>query len=333
MKKTVLYLLCLLLLLLLVSCKWTEEKTNVPTPAQTDDEALSETDDNGCDDDLLAEAKTEIELYERAIRGEFCVVDATLGEIKLKDCRFSTDGIKLGECEILYKAVLDMDGDGTNEFIIQSQEKDHIVLYCRDGRVYSYCFDSKSLYNLNTNGSFYWIDSNDLTNCTRGYSQIVLDGSSLGIKEIYRIKQTSPYDYGDGDHTYYVDGKELTRDAFLEYYDANCRRQTRAVFSPLDRSCEYPISSEKAFALAADYWNIENGMEDGAAGTIYVSRIVILEKPNDDTKRYRIAWQCEGYTNHTLDSCYSQPPKSVHIHQELYVDAITGECVKIDGKG
>ena len=99
-----------------------------------------------------------------------------------------------------------------------------------------------------------------------------------------------------------------------------------AIFSPLDISCEYPISSEKAVELASVFWGFKSGMEEGAAGTRYVSKIVVLEKPNSGTQSYHIGWQGEGYTSHVIDSYYAQPPKSVRIYEELFVDAITGEC-------
>jgi hypothetical protein len=231
-----------------------------------------------------------MEMYEAAIKDEICVFDKGLGEIKLKECRFPTDNTTLGECEILYKAILDLDGDGINEYVIQSEAKDHIVLRYYDGLVYSYCFGSMDLYNLNTDGSFYWIDSYELRNCTRGYNQIAFDGSSLSIKEIYKIKQTRAEDYGDGTHEYYVGGKQITREEFLDDYAH--KSKDLVIFSPLDISCEYPISSEKAFELASNYWKLENGRTEGSAGHYHLLRIAILEKPNEDTQIYRIGEPC-----------------------------------------
>ena len=46
----------------------------------------------------------------------------------MKDCRFPSNHLRLDECEILNKAILDMDGDGVNEYVIQSEAKDHIVI-------------------------------------------------------------------------------------------------------------------------------------------------------------------------------------------------------------
>ena len=322
MKKLVAASLCLLMLLPLFACgvEHTKNSENADSDASSDEATTTPTQ--------KTQSEIAMEEFTAAIHDEVHIFDRDLGEIKLSDCVFPSNHLRLGDCEILSKAILDMDGDGINEYVIQSEAKDHIVLRYYDGKVYSYCFDSKSFYNLNTDGSFYWIDSYESENCTRGLNQIAFDGSSLRIQEIYRIKQTSSYDYDDNDHEYYVNGKQITRQEFLN--DDGYTSKTGAIFSPLDISCEYPISSEKACELTSKHWKFESGSTDGTAGTLYVNRIVILEKPNSDAQRYRIGWQAEGYTSHVADSCFAQPPKSVTIHKELFVDAITGECWEED---
>jgi hypothetical protein len=200
-----------------------------------------------------------------------------------------------------------------------------VLHYC-SGKVYAFCFDSSNFYNLNIDGSFYWIDSYESESCIRGLNQIIFNESSFRIKEIYSIKQIGAYDYGDKGNEYYVGGKQITREEFIDYYAANHRNKRGVIFSSLDISCEYPISSEKAYELASNYWGFKNGMSEGATGTVIVNRIVILEKPNSDTLSYHICWQMEGYSNHIIDGWYSQQPHNVRTHKELFVDAITGEC-------
>ena len=261
-----------------------------------------------------------MEAFEAAIAGDVCVIDRDQGEIKLEDCRFPSDNVKLSDCEILYKVILDMDGDGTVEYVIQSVAKDHIVLRYHQGNVYSYSFDSYQFYNLNTDGSFYWIDPVKSENWSRGLSQLVFDGATVTFKEIYRI---SPPDDEEA-REYYVDGKLVTREEFAN--SGVIRYGMGAVFTPLDVSCAYPISSEMAYELASKHWGFKSDREDGAAGTTYVSRIVIAKKPSSDHPWYHVYWQIEGYSNHVPDHYYSLPPKSVSTYKELLVDAITGEC-------
>ncbi len=337
MKKYAAFLLFIIFITLLVSCDSDKEKNNIQGANSTlaDENIIEEGIKNDNTTSQPSENDIAMQMYEAAINDEICVIDEHLGEIKLKACRFPSDNLRVDECEILNKAILDMDGDGINEYVIQSETKDHIVLRYYNGKVYSYCFDRSNFYNLNTDGSFYWSDSYESENWTRGLNQIAFDGSSLNIKEIYRIKHARPFDIYN-DHEFYVDGKQVTSGEFSDYYQSN--HHTVATFSPLDVSCEYPISSEKAYELASNYWGIESGMSEGVAGTRIVHRIVILEKPNSDTQSYRICWQMEGYHNHVPDSPYSLPPYSVTPHEELIVDAITGECREYiapepDGKG
>ena len=320
MRKYVAFLLCFVMIVSLFSCELNKDQDTPSQNENTSSESV-ENDDTNNTPTQISEAEKAMQMYESAIKGEICVFDEVLGEVKLEDCRFLSNNLRLGECEILNKAILDMDGDGINEYVIQSPNKDHIVLHYYNGKVYSYCFDKSDFYNLNTDGSFYWSDSYESENWTHGLNQIMFDGESLNIKEIYRIKHIAPFDFYEN-LEFYVDGKQITRVEFLDYRNFG----TLVIFSPLDISCEYPISSEKACELASNYWEIENGMSEGVAGTRILHKIVILEKPNSDTQGYRISWQWEGYRNHVPDPPYSLPPENVIIHKELFVDAITGEC-------
>ncbi len=325
MKKIVSLLLCLIAVLSLFSCESNQNQDDLSQNEETAFSDMVESEDTADNTTIqVSEAERAMEMYEAAIKGEICVFDESLDEVKLEDCRFPSNHLRLGECEILSKAILDMDQDGINEYVIQSEAKDHIVLRYYDGKVYSYCFDSNSFYNLNTDGSFYWIEPDESENWSRGLKQLSFDGSSCNIKEIYKI--SFPCDDYYEHNIFYMDGKQITSAEFSDYYVSNIK--TGAIFSPFDLSCEYPISSEKACELASNYWQIENGTGEGAAGTYYIYRIVILEKPNSDTPSYHIGGRMEGYRNHIPDSYYSLPAHRVILHKELLVDAITGECME-----
>ena len=153
MKKIVAVLMCLMMVLSLFSCKLSEAQDDLASNDNTDSTDFNH---DSTDDSITSPSEADIAMqtYEAVINDEICVVDEHLGEIKLKDCRFPSDNLRLAECEILSKAILDMDGDGINEYIIQSEAKDHIVLHYYNGNVYSYCFDNSNFYNLNTDGSF-----------------------------------------------------------------------------------------------------------------------------------------------------------------------------------
>lgn len=315
MKRFIAFLLCFIAILPLGSCGSNGDQNTNPQNEDTEPHPINNTSAH------TYEAEKAMQMYEAALNDEICVFDEHLGEIKLKACRFPSDNLRVDECKILYKAILDMDGDGINEYVIQSPNKDHIVLHYYGGKVFSHCFENNRFYNLMTDGSFYWSDPFESENWTHGLNQITFNGASLSIKEIYRIKHIAPFGFYE-DLEFYADGKQITREEFSDHH----RLGTLAIFSPLDISCEYPISSEKACEIASNYWEIENGSSEGAAGTRILHKILISEKPNGDTPSYRICWQWEGYNNHVPDSCYSLPPKSVLNNKELLVDAITGEC-------
>ncbi len=321
MKKIVTLLLCLIVALSLFSCNSDQNQENLLPNDKTASSDMVEGEDTNDNTTIqISEAERAMEMYEAAIKGEICVFDELLDEIKLEDCCFPSNDLRLGECEILSKAILDMDQDGINEYVIQSEAKDHIVLHYYDGKVYSYCFDSSSFYNLNTDGSFYWIGSSD---DSRGLNQISFDGSSLSIKEIYKIIYPL-HEYYEGNE-FYMDGEQITYEEFSDY--CGCNHKTGVIFSPLDTSCEYPISSEEAYEIASKYWDFK-GENEGALGTVILSKIVILEKPNGDTLSYRIGLQVEYYRNHISGGWYSMPPRQVSSYRELLIDAITGECLE-----
>ena len=172
MKKQIAFLLCLLMILSLFSC---ESNEDLAEPLSSDNITSH-----------LSEAEIAMEMYEAAIKGEIRVFDELLGEGKLEDCLFLSSNLLLGECEILSKAILDIDGDGINEYVIQSEENDHILLHYYNGKVYSYSFDRSNFYNLNTDGSFYWADnwSNDAEGeiSVHGLNRVTFNGSSLNVK-------------------------------------------------------------------------------------------------------------------------------------------------------
>ena len=120
MKNLFAFLLCLIVILSLFSCKPSEdqdaflqnESTDNSTPAQA------------------PEAEKAMQMYESAIKGDICVFDERAGETSLKSLRFTSNGLSLGEINFLKKAVQDIDGDGVNEYVIRSLDDKHILLRC-----------------------------------------------------------------------------------------------------------------------------------------------------------------------------------------------------------
>ncbi len=125
---------------------------------------------------LYTEAEIALEMYEVAINDEICVFDERLGEIKLKACRCASNNWRLDESIIDGKAILDMDGDGICEYIILSASMDNIILHYFDGKVYSYSFYFRNLYNFKDDGSYTWNHTG--SNFEYGESSCILKGQS-----------------------------------------------------------------------------------------------------------------------------------------------------------
>ena len=324
MEKLVAVLLCLIMLMSLFSCDIENSNDN------KDNDITSNTDSNTSSEETdttpIQKTQSEIamEMYEQAIKGEIYVVDEQFGEISLNDCRFLTNNVTVGECKFINKAILDMDGDGINEYVIQAQdEADHIVLHYYDGKVYSYSFGVTEFRHLNTNGTFYWFSNSNYW--VGGLSRLVFNGSSISIEKMYEV---NIYEDEDKD-AYYIEGKPVTREEFGEQYDYYKYYSTdcivRKSFSPLEIDCSYPVSSERALEIASEYWEISDWDYDCATGKTIADRIVLSSKPNDENGYYRIIWKLEYYW-HAYPCWEGQTPGYTSIYKEVTVDAYTGKC-------
>ena len=301
MKKLIAILLCIITTTSLIACTFDNEQNDASAQA--------------------SDAERAMEMYEAAIKNEICVFDEHLGEIKLEDCRFPSDNLRLGEYEILNKAILDMDGDGINEYVIQSPQRDHIILRYYDGKIYSYSFDFKSLFRLNTDGTFYWYsaDSDSTSNLiTTGLNQIAFNDSSIVIKELYRLKNV--FDYAE---EYYLDGCQVTREEYLDYYSDNYK--IWAQFSPFELSCTYPITAEKAWNIADNYLGGVDGSSESAMGTRIFFNVMITEKPTDGSEYYTVVLQEFHFCPH-IDGWQVSDLEPMYELKRLVVNAITGEC-------
>ncbi|MBQ9113287.1 MAG: hypothetical protein IJY08_06875 [Clostridia bacterium] len=333
MKKYIALLLCWILLLSLFSCELSENQDDLSSNENT---GSSDKKDDSINHDNVtppSEAEIAMEMYEAAINNEIYVVDEHGREISLNDCRFITNNVTVGECEFINKAILDMDGDGINEYIIQSgDEADHIVLRYYEGKVYSYSFEIIEFRHLNTNGTFYWFSNYWVC----GLSRLKFNGSSVSIKEIYAMNMHEDTD--PGNDAYYIEGEQVTYEEFIDQFNDYKRDHiARKSFSPLEIACSYPISSARALEIASEYWGVSDWDYDCAAGTTIVGRIVLSSKPSDENGYYRISWKQEYY-RHAYPCWEGQTMTHTRVYKEVTVNAYTGKCREYtepmpDGKG
>ena len=305
MKKYIALLICLLMILSLASCEFSEKQNNITS----NDNITSQS----------SKAEIAIEMYEAAINDEISVFDERLGETNLKSLHFASNASNLDECKLLEKAILDIDQDGVNEYVIKSPDQEYIILRYYNGKVYSYWLDSGDFYRFNIDGSFHWYDSSEEDEWECGLNRIVFDGEMLSIKSIYSIKfSKNPTKY-----EYFVEGDAVTGNEYYTYL--NNIRYERMKFSQFELTCSYPITSEQAWNLANEYWDNQDGRTDVAAGTVFTARIVLIDTPNSDTNYYRFAFNVECNSGGGQEGHECMPPYHINSHDQILVNAFTGE--------
>lgn len=307
MKKHFIFLLCLIMIISLFSCRANgreaqETDTTNDTPARANDIA--------------------IQMYEAAIRDEISVSDERMGEVNLKSLRFSSDEKSLGACNLLKKAILDIDQDGVSEFIIQSPNFEHIILRYFNGKVYSYRLDTEDYYEFNTDGTFYWYDSLESDGRKCGLNKMMFDEETINQEPVYSLTYTShPAIY-----EYFVQGRSVTADQYYEHRKQHTHKQSME-FSQFELTCSYPVTAQNAWDLANVYWDDQDGCAESSAGTTWTARIALIDTPNSETGYYRVAFQVEWSSGGGLEGYECMPPHSIQVHDQILVNAFTGEIV------
>ena len=273
-----------------------------------------------------------MQMYEAAIRDEISVWDERLGETKLKSLRFSKNDTTLDARKLLQKAIPDVDRDGVSEYVIQSPDHEHIILRYYNGKVYSYRLDACDFYKFNTDGTFYWFHSPESGVRECGLSKIVFDGEAINVKSIYSLT----YSENPAQYEYFIEGAAVTEDEYYDFRNQNVRYDSMK-FSQFEMSCSYPITAEQAWNLANAYWDHQDGRTDAGAGTIWTSRITLIDTPNAETDTYRVAFQVEWNSGGGLEGYECMPPYHTDLHDQILVNAFTGEITAAtfdpNGKG
>ena len=307
MKKHFAFILCLIIMISLFSCGTNDQNVQETTATA---EAESLTND------------VAMQMYQAAIRDEISVYDEHFGEVKLKDLRFTENGTALGACKLLKKAILDVDQDGVNEFIIQSTNYEHVILRYFHSKVYSYRLDTADYYEFNTDGTFYWYDSFESDGWKCGLSRIVFDEETFIQESVYSLT----YSNRSVKYEYFVQGKPVTIDQYYEHRTHNTHKQS-AEFSQFELTCSYPVTAQNAWDLANAYWDFQDGCAESSAGTTWTARIALIDTPNSDTNYYRVAFQVEWSSGGALEGYECMPPYAIHEHDQILVNAFTGEIV------
>ena len=318
MKKYIAFLLCLITILSLVSCDFNNNQDDL---SSSENGGLSDLNNDSINNNITSpsEAEKAMQMYEAAINDEICVFDSRLGEIKLKSLRIPSNDTTLNECKLLTKAILDIDQDGVNEYIIKSPNNEYFILRYYNGNVHSYCLDAVDFYNFNTDGSFHWYDSSEEDAWMCGLNKIVFNGEMLTEKSIYSLK----YSKDLTKYEYFIEGEAVTCDEYFTY--RNNIRYERMKFSQFELTNPYPITAQQAWNLANEYWDHQDGVGECSAGTIWIAHIALIDKPNSETNDYRFVFQVEWNSGGGQEGYECMPPHDIQLKDQILVDAFTGE--------
>ena len=270
--------------------------------------------------EILSQAEIAMEMYEAALKNEIKVYETDIEKYNyLKDCTTPYNRIPLCELENMGYVYMDVDGDSVNELVIDCG--DTLILRYYEGRVCVYPFTFRGINNLHTDGSYSWNDTG--VNFEYGEDQLAFDGAELKQKELWRIVND-----GEPSAEYYIDGKQVTHEEILKYFDDNPK--SKVEFLPLEVSRQNEITREEALQIASEYGRFENGAEDYGTGKKYIHRIIITD---ENEKYYYITWQCEIHRRNENDNYVFS---SIHDREKIRIDRNTGVCTNIgeyDGKG
>lgn len=109
----------------------------------------------------------------------------------------------LNQCDNVQYAVLDMDGDGEVEVLISGWTSDILVLHEENGNIYGFDFTFRGMYNVKTDGSYYW---NTNQGNTYGCSKLSFENGICSVVELNRAEYRE-----DGSSDFFVNGVKVAK--------------------------------------------------------------------------------------------------------------------------
>lgn len=223
----------------------------------------------------------------------------------LADCKTPYMQAPFYECMDLGYALVDLDGDLTNELVI-SYDGDTLILRYYEGTVYLYSFFFRNLYYLCTDGSYSW--NHNGVNFEYGTCQLYFAGASLKSIDLWCVVND-----GEPNAAYYIGDRQVTRTELIEYI--NAVEKSKVTFSPFDFEAS-KRSPEEALTIAENYWSRYEIEKNG---------YIVTQAHNDDAPASVYVFVIKGLV---MDHHYS-------TFDEIWINAYTGEAIipySSDGK-
>lgn len=217
MKKVMLILICLTIFLLAVSCDKSKTSMEMSYNNSIDEiQSIQKTSDNSNgqqenDNSIDNNAGASVDYsdlnnlpqnYLQVIKGEKTFL--FMGEeILIGNYRSPYLQKYLTQCDDVQYAVLDMDSDGGVEVLISGWSSDILVLHEENGNIYGFDFTFRGMYNVKTDGSYYW---NTNQGNTYGCSKLSFENGICSVVELNRAEFRE-----DGSSDFFVNGVKVAK--------------------------------------------------------------------------------------------------------------------------
>ncbi len=248
-------------------------------------------------------------------------------------------------------AIMDLNGDGVDELVILNA--DYVVgaiFSLADGKpILLRNYQPRDRAWIDANG---WIHENGSSGADHSTNAVYKLVSAKGGPTLELVAEfgTNGHEWIDGEDVtqYYkiVNGEwvDITKDehdALEEQYGEylsvedgaeRTKNESGLVFTALftqadiDAELEAALTPEDALRIASEYWNVEDGFTEGAAGTTIVHRIVLTEEPSTGFIYYHIVWRMEYWWNISEEELEGDRMYHVEDYKGLFVNLYTGNC-------
>lgn len=285
-----------------------QEGTNLCEPTPTD--PITPESSQPIDQTYLDVLENKIKIYDTQ-NESFCY---------LIDCKDPYLQTPLYECTNLTYALVDLDGDTVNELVIECPGGTLLLRYYEwycEGTVFVYEFTFRNMYYLCTDGTYSW--NHNGSDFEYGQKQLYFVGTDLRTESLWHIVND-----GEPDAEYYIGARQVTEAELTKYI--NSLTQTKVTFSPLQLSLTHTVTAEQALEIACKFWNIYEGDDCHALGTIYVYHPMILTEQSASHPYYHIGIMVDVYSAETNYQSFTTRLD----WRQVTVNAVTGECKWFD---